>query len=332
MKNAIYGLLLTLIFATAIVAQTNDQRPRQVQPQPNNKAVEQVADDNDVLKVETALVTIPVSAVDRKGNFLIDLRQQDFEVFENGKKQEIAYFAASEQPITVVLMLDVSYSSKSKIKAIRSAAQTFVRQLKPQDRVAVVSFALEPILLSEATNDRAKLFRAIEKAKVDDFTSLYDAVDFALGKQLRAVEGRKAVVLFTDGVDTSSEFATFDSTMRAAQQLDAVVYPIKYDTYDPEADDGERAGTSRQEYRIAADYLEDLANATGGKVFDADLLGNLDAIFASVAEQLRYQYNIGYYPVDAGNAGERKSLKVNVKREGVAVRARDNYVVGSATK
>ena len=198
--------------------------------EPKDSASEAVTDD-EILRVETNLVSIPVSVSDREGRFVLDLKKEDFQVFENGKPQEIAYFAATEQPFTVALVLDVSYSTHFKIEQIETAAYRFVMNLRPADKVMVVTFDDEFHVLSEPTNDRETLRRAINAAKIGRGTALYDTVDFTLGR-FRKVKGRKAVLLFTDGVDTTSRESNDLDNLREAQESEALFYTIHYNTYE----------------------------------------------------------------------------------------------------
>ena len=313
-------LLLNAMIASA-AAQTGNTRPRVTPPREDN--------DSDVLKVETTMVTLPVSVFDRAGKFVGDLRQQDFQVFEDGKQQEVSYFAASEQPITVALLIDCSTSSLFEINQIREAAATFVRQLKPADQVMIVAFDEKVRVLSEPTNDRNRLFKAINKAKIRGSTSLYDAVDFTLNERLKQIQGRKAVVLFTDGVDTFSHIGTYQSNVRQAEESNQPFFTILLDTYDPQLDDGKPGdGSTREDYALANRYINELSDKTGGTVFKAEAAQNLNQIFANVADFLRRQYNIGYYPTDAGKPGQRKQIKVSINRPNAVVRTRDSYLVG----
>jgi VWFA-related protein len=148
------------------------------QPKADERA-EMVGDgDDDVLKIETSLITIPVSVFDRNGLYIPNLSEEDFKVFEDGNEQEIAYFGTSEKPFTVVLLLDTSPSTEFKIDEIREAAIAFVNQLKAQDLVMVIEFDANVNVLTEPTGDRQKIYRAIKKADFGGGTSLYDAVDF----------------------------------------------------------------------------------------------------------------------------------------------------------
>ncbi len=335
--------------------------------QTSNTAEEPPVEDDEVIRIETNLVTFPVSVLDRNGRFISGLQKQDFQIFENGVEQKIDSFGSVEVPFTVILLLDVSPSTQYKIDEIQDAAITFVNQLRRDDKVIVISFDERVRVLSSATNNRYVLRDAIRQAAFGDGTSLYEAVDLVINQQLRSIEGRKAVVLFTDGVDTTSRRATYQSTMRETEEVDALFYPIRYDTYAgmqggngggtyPQRrtgggtlgdligiilgggniqigggnypSGGGSAGSSREEYETGRRYLEELARNSGGRIFEADTTYNLDAAFSGIAEELRRQYTLGYYPETIGQKGERKQIRVRVKRPNLVVRAKNSYIVG----
>src|SRR6185503_4038290 len=183
-----------------------------------------------VVKVNTTLVTIPVSVMDRDGRYVPNLLKDDFRIWEDDVEQEVAFFQSVDKPFSVVLMLDTSPSTQFRLEDIQDAAISFVNQLRPDDKVMIVSFNDDIKILSEFTTDRLKLQRAIQRAHTDDGTRLYDAVDMVMNQQLSRVQGRKAIVLFTDGVDTTSKRADYQSNMMDAQELDALVYTVQYDT------------------------------------------------------------------------------------------------------
>jgi VWFA-related protein len=201
----------------------------------------------------------------------------------------------------------------------------------------VVSFNDDIRVLSEFTTDRSRLHRAIQRARTDDGTRLYDAVDMVMKQHLARIQGRKAIVLFTDGVDTTSERADYQSNILDAQELDALIYPVQYDTSrdmnsggnfpQPRVDVwgqilggifggmGRRGGgggvprgrgTGRGDYELGDRYLQELAETTGGREYRADTLQNMSSAFANVAEELRRQYSIGYYPKRPPQAGQRR--------------------------
>jgi len=304
----------------------------------------ETVDDSDVVRVETNLITIPVSVFDRNGLYIPGLRQNDFKIFENGIEQEIAYFGTTDKPFTVALVIDVSPSTAYKIEEIQRAAKAFVNLLGPDDRVIVIEFDHSVNVRTEPTKDRAKIFKAIEKADFGNGTSLYNAVDETLRKQLGRIQGRKAVVLFTDGVDTTSRKNSYDSTLNYAEETDSLVFPIYYNTF---LDNRQRnggtfpnifggsifgAGVTAEEYAVGKKYLEDLSEVTGGRVFRPESTpGGLTRAFEGIAEELRRQYNIGFVPKEVGKRGQRKEIRLRVNRPNLIIRARDSYIVGATT-
>lgn len=338
------------------------------QPPTANNTDDTAVEETEVIKVDTDLVTIPVSVIDRDGRFISGLRKEDFKIFENGVEQKIDSFTTTEQPFTVVLLIDVSPSTQYQIEEIQNAAITFVNQLRRDDKVIVVSFDQRIHVLSRATSDRNVLRNAIMEARFGNGTSLYEAVDYSMRNLLWLVEGRKAVVLFTDGVDTQSRRAGYQTTIQQAQESEILFYPIRYDTYQDGGNNTQNypyprqgnnsvlgailggilsggnvqiggnsrggngsAGSSRSEYETGRRYLNDLANTTGGRLFEANRTNNLDAAFSGIAEELRRQYALGYYPENVGKKGDVKQIKVRVQRPNVAVRARTSYVVGETS-
>src|SRR4030095_11228791 len=185
----------------------------------------------DVVRVNTTLVTLPVSVMDRDGRYIPNLRKEDFRLWEEGVEQNVAFFSSVDKPFSVVLMLDTSGSTRFRLDEIQDAAITFVSQLRQDDRVMVVSFDDSIRILSEFTSDRSRLRNAIRRTEPGDGTKLYEAVDLVMNQRLNSESGRKAIVLFTDGVDTTSRHATYASNVRDAEELDALIYPVQYNTY-----------------------------------------------------------------------------------------------------
>lgn len=302
-------------------------------------------EDDEVIVVDTDLVTTPVSVMDRNGRFIPGLKKKDFKILENGVPQEITYFQSEETPFTVILMIDTSPSTKYKIDEIHYAALTFVNQLRPADQVMVIAFDQRTKVLCEPTTDKKTLYSAIYKANFGSGTSLYDAVDAVSTSDLVNTPGRKAVVLFTDGVDTTSRRASYQSTVAGVEEIDALFYPIRYNTQEQMNAQGgapiaalpniqfpagvvvRMRGSSEAEYLKGKSYLEALAENSGGRIFEADSLTNLESSFAGVAEELRRRYSVGYYANTGRVPGERKSIKIQVARPGSVVRSKTNYVV-----
>jgi VWFA-related protein len=259
---------------------------------------------------------------------------------------------------------------------IQDAAIAFVEQLRSDDKVMVVAFSDKIRVLTEPTSDRFILRDAIRETEAGSGTRLYDAVDMVINQYFNRIQGRKALVLFTDGVDTTSNRADYESTVRDAEELDALIYPVEYDTFGDMAgmgggwpggrggrrgggsgnsggsgsviDDifsiilgggvtignggggggrrgGGHSGTSREEYERGDQYLHDLARVTGARLYNAEQQ-NLDYAFRSVAEELRRQYSLGYYPKIKPVAGERRGIRVRVDRPELVVRTRESYI------
>jgi VWFA-related protein len=322
--------------------------------------------EGDVVRVESNLITVPVSVFDRQGRFITDLGRQEFRIFEDGVEQEIVHFEPTEKPFTVALVLDTSASTRFRLSEIQEAAIAFARQLQPQDRVLVVTFDDNVLLLTEATNDQS-IISAVITANVRSggSTRLYDAVHLVIEERLNKLRGRKAIILFTDGVDTASTRASYDTTIREVEELDALVYTIKYDTFEdldlatggsitvmtrrsswpfPGSSRssstiyrlpplGPSPGMTRAEYDIGGHYLAALAEKSGGQLYSADDTQQLARAFSQIAEELRRQYSLGYYPkTPPAGAGERRQIRVRVRRPDLAVRARDGYVFGASAR
>src|SRR5919198_278198 len=203
-------------------------RPRRAAPVAYSAAEPEEVGDGEVVRVNTTLITVPVSVTDRQGRYVPNLKREDFHLFENGVEQQVAFFDSADKPFTVALLLDTSGSTRFRLWDIKDAAIEFSRQLRPQDRVLVVTFNEQVLLLTEATSDRAIINGVITyNARSGDSTRLYDAVDLVIRERLNKIQGRKAIVLFTDGVDTSSQQATYESTLSQVEELDALIYPIQ---------------------------------------------------------------------------------------------------------
>lgn len=221
--------LITLI--VLLTGQFNAQVRQKSDPK-KSSATESAAPEEqqgEVLKISTALVTLPVIVSDRNDLSVPDLKKEEFLITEDGVKQEVAFFAETKAPFHVVLMIDTSGSTQEKLRSIQSAALAFVEQLQPQDRLRVISFDDEVRDLCEFTGDHAALRQAIEKTRAGQGTKLYDAVRLAIS-MLQRVPGRKAIVIFTDGVDWHSDAARYDSTIELLEEAGVIVYPIRYDT------------------------------------------------------------------------------------------------------
>jgi Ca-activated chloride channel family protein len=356
--------------AGRVQQQTNgktNQRP-EASPTPSKPKVapsddKTVVDDGEIIKVNTQLVSIPVRVMDKNGRFIGGLKQENFKVLEDGQEQEIALFANENEPFTVALVLDMSMSATFKIAEIQNAAIAFIDQLRPQDRVMVVSFDEDVHVMCEPTADRKEIYRAIRTTKIATGTSLYEAVGLVMNEKLRKIDGRKAIILFTDGVDTTSKRAMYSNNVSDAMELDALIYPIRYDTFadvqrmkngsvikqppievptsggvNPAAiilssisrpDD---KGTTEAEYQKAKEYLDEMAYRTGGHMYEATSLTNLASAYSKIASELREFYSVSYYPKEDRVVGKKTNIKVKVDQPGLVVHTREGYIVPKKIK
>jgi len=229
-RHAFSIFLVVVLALTAVFAQSKPAGQKQpAPPQPSATPPPEPPEDLETLKTETDLVTVPIIATSRDGLYITDLRQEEFKISEDGVQQEVAFFGKVAAPFHVVLMLDTSSSAKDHLRQIQNAAFTFVQQLQPVDRVKIIAFDDKINDLNEFTSDREVLRTAINSTRPGEGTKVYDAMTVAMDT-LRKIRGRRAIVLFSDGMDWYSDKATFEGTVRYLDEEGVVIYPIRYDT------------------------------------------------------------------------------------------------------
>jgi hypothetical protein len=185
----------------------------------------------DTIRIDTDLVTVPVIVSDRRDSYIPDMRKEEFTVYEDGVKQEIAFFGSIKEPFHVVLMLDTSLSTGlQKLKQIQQAAHEFIEQLQGGDRVQIISFDDTVNELCDFTGDRSALRQAINSVRAGKGTKLYDAMKLALNSLKRVKFNRKAIVILSDGVDWHSDATTYDDNIDVLEEAGVIVYPIRYNT------------------------------------------------------------------------------------------------------
>lgn len=182
------------------------------------------------IKIGTSLVTVPVIATDRYGQFVTGLTKNDFTVREDGVVQKVETLYSEADSFSVALLIDTSRSTQNKLGAIRKAALAFIKQLQPRDRVMIVTFDEKVRFVSDFTNNQAELERAVKSLKTSYLTSLYDAIALTIRDKMSGVKGRKAIVVLSDGVDTASQQATFESALDLVSATGVVSYSIQYET------------------------------------------------------------------------------------------------------
>lgn len=320
--------LIWLVSANFAQGQTREQEQRQT----------------ETIRVDTSLVAVPVSVTDRAGKFATGLTRADFQILEDGKAQEIATFSANEAPFNVALLIDTSRSTRSILGEIRKAARSFVNQLQPHDRVLIVTFDEKVNFLGDFTSDRRQLRRTINGVKSSYLTSAYDAISRTINEKLAPLKGRKAIVVFSDGVDTWSKQSTYDSTLDLVARSGVLVYAVQYNTNNiggsPTSPfllprryssspfvpvQQERLRSEFERYRIASEFLRALANQSGARHLHAETIENSERAFALIADELRHQYTLEYYSTNEQRDGGYRTITVRLKRDDLAVRARKGY-------
>ena len=264
-------------------------------------------------------VVVPVTVLNRDGENALNLMQRDFHLFEDDQEQKITGFGAVDAPFNVALLLDTSSSVGFKVEDIQYAATAFVEQLRPQDRVMVVSFNKEVYLNAEFTSDRSQLRRAIDGIRGGSGTRLYDAVETALAKHLKPIDGRKAVVLFTAGADTASQTATARTSTQLAEESGAIIYTIRYVV------DDDAAPTDAKADGPGAQYLRELTERTGARSYRTATTDHLKKAFSMIPVELRQQYTLSYYPTNTKRDGLYRRLSIKVERPEMTVYARPGY-------
>lgn len=306
-------------------------------------------DGEESIRLGATLVNIPVLVSDRSGRYIPQLSARDFEIYEDGARQEVAFFGDEEVPFNVVLLLDVSPSVQDSLEEIQDAALEFVRHLRSQDRLMVASFDRRVSYLTYLTNDRRELEDAIRSTHTGSGTSVYDAVVETVSRRLRDVEGRKALILFSDGEDTTSRRSTYQDAIDAVTESDVLVYGLRY----PSESYG-RGGRGTINIPLplpipfpvpipmprrrpnprgypqprpgGGDFMSDIAAAGGGPVYDAYTIQDLSRLARQITEELRHVYMLSYYPSNPLSNGGYREIRVRVRTNpDMAVRHRRGY-------
>ena len=298
------------------------------------------ANDKPTLSVDVKVVTLPVTVRDKKGQIVRNLTKDDFELQENGKPQSIRYFSQeTDLPLTLGLLVDTSMSVRNVLDQERTASKSFLDQMmtRPKDQAFLIHFDREVELLQDLTPSRDKLESALQLLQTPQRgdnssssgdpdsgshrargggTALYDAVFLAADEVIKKQQGRKALIVLSDGVDTVSG-TSLSRAIEGAQRADTLIYSLCYADRD----------SDRRDQARGAGVLSTLAEQTGGRYFKVSGEQSLDEVYSLIQDELRNQYNLGYVPVSDGPA--YRKIRVSVNRKGLTVQSRDGYYRGS---
>ena len=380
----------------------DESPPRQapVKPKQDQEAASG-ADERYTLSVDVDLVNVNVVVTDANGRYLTYLTKENFRIYEDRVEQQITHFSPVDTPFAVGLLLDTSNSTINRLAQIQDEAVRFIDQIHVDDDVLVISFDDEVHLDSDFTRSKRATERAIRRTRTGGSTQLYEAVYLALQQKLRPRPERKAMVLFTDGVDTASPTSTQSETIELAKEADTLIYPIFFDTrYDrgpmsrnprppvrrgggttgipagggqvglptgggqvglptgggrvglptgrgrvglpvpsrrptsrrlppssryPRFPTGVGLGRSDAEYDQGREYLQQLAEVTGGTLYVSEGLRNLGDAFQQIAAELSSQYSLAYSPTNKTRDGTFRRIKIETDIPNVIVRAKQGY-------
>jgi len=305
------------------------------------------AQDDDPIRIESSIVRLNVGVVDQRGHPMVNLTRGNFDVFEDGVRQEITRFEPTQSPFSVVVMLDMSGSTLGFRPVIKQSAFRFLDALSPDDRVAVVEFYDKINLRNDFTTNRKIVANSIEVSNGRGKTNLYQALDFALDKLEKEKSHRKAIIVLTDGVDTVAHdrdrdmlAKLSDAQVPSALKIEGneflqrllnradlqgvTIYPLALPTGDPErlADP-----TARQVemFRVARERLNMIANRSGGTFNAIAHLEDMGKIYAIVAADLRTLYTIEYTPTNSKRDGKWRAVRIEMRDPELISRTRQGY-------
>lgn len=297
-------LLLSLIFLT-------------------NAAEAQDADDDAPIKVDTVLLTMPLTVNDRSGRNIAGLKKENFSIFQDGIAQNIEYFFNEEAPMNVAVLIDTSASTKEVLDKIRKAARNFVKVLRAEDKAIIVGFDYRTSFLSPLTADKKTLSKAIDATFIADKggSDMNGAIFGVVGNYLSAFKGRKAVIVLTDGMVMRGAVST-QQALDGLQKSDAVFYPIIFKT--KAAAEARASAALSKNKPLSIKMLEFLAEETGGAVYEKDA-ADLSQAFESIAEELKKQYLLGFYPQKTDRGKSSGYIRIAVDREDLTVKTKKRW-------
>ncbi len=289
--------------------------------------------EDDIIRVDTNLVNLNVSIFNNKlKSYVGALTKEDFRVLENGREETVTFFASTDVPFDLVLLIDLSGSTAGKRDLIRKSTLRFIEAARPTDRVAIVTFANTTNILCPLTLDRAKLMASVTEMKDTGGSNIWDAVKFALDTVVgpRSLERRRAVVLMSDGVDGSFSFAgpgigsriTFADLLEQVRLNDTLIVPIYLDT----ESDSDSSSWTKEMYQNARKTMSLLAEESGGSYYKARKLSDLNGVYEQVINDLGKVYSLGYKPMNEQRDGSWRPVEIQiVNRPDLIARSRPGY-------
>jgi Ca-activated chloride channel family protein len=338
-KLLILALILLMLraFPFDAEAQINRQKPP-LPPMPSTSPTPSPAQkkaDGEVIRVETDLVTLTATVTDKNGRYRADLQQSDFTVYEDGTKQELAYFNTGDRvPMSLGIIFDTSGSMEDKIEGVRDAVEHFVKSVAPGDEIFVIQFSDDAELIQDFTDDKKRILRTIQNLEPRGSTALYDAVLLGLQKIAAGKHRKRALLLLTDGNDTASS-TTFQDITTLARKSEVIVYGLGIGHGEKGSS---HSGIFNSQVKDSVDMrtLRALADATGGNAYflenaHEDGRDRIDESAAEIAAELKRQYTLGYYPTNQKKDGGFRQIVVELKDKSSRVRTKRGYYAPNKT-
>jgi len=283
-----------------------------------------VSQDQDTLKVSVDLVNVPFSVTDRHGRFVSGLTAKDFTVEEDGRRQQIRNFAReNELPLTIAMLVDTSPSVRPVFEEEKTTANAFLESiLRPKDLALVIGFDRSVTLVQDYTENIKLLKRAIDELETGGGTSVYDAVYLACKEKLGSEAGRKAIILISDGEDTTSK-VKFNEALFSAHTSDTIIYAISNSFRSGLFPYGRSRRTGSGGGDIGT--LRKFSTETGGATFVVNNQNTFSKIFEQIAQELRSQYSLGYNSTNPVRDGKFRQIKIIPRDSSYTIRARKGY-------
>jgi VWFA-related protein len=300
-------------------AQSDQAKSDQAKPD-QAKRDPQAGDQDDSVRLHSDLIVITVTVTDASGRYAHGLSLNDFAVLEDNARQSPDSFAAEEAPFAAAILIDMSGSMEYRFGLVRGAAASFVEHIRDNDQVAVYGFNNKVRQFQDFTNTR-DISEYIWDARAEDMTRLYDGMDEAINALAARTEKRRAILLITDGCDTTSRNASLDSVMKKAQAAGVTIYSV--DLMDDNTLLGN--GSAAASLRRGRSDMKEFSNQTGGRYLHSPQGENLEEAFVNIVEELRNQYTLTYYSTNTKRDGRWRRINVGVSRAGTSVRARRGY-------
>jgi VWFA-related protein len=291
-------------------------------------------DPVETIRIESDLVDLKVSVLGASPSMAAPLLdQKDFIVLEDGKPQDIAFFAAADAPFDLVLLLDLSGSNSKKLKMIRNSAKRFIDSARPVDRIALVTFTDRPSLYSSFTLDRKKLKKCIDEMdEAIGGTNFWDSLNYVLDDMVgqRSGDRRSAIVVMTDGIDNAlpdvpgpGSDITFEALLQNIRNSESIIFPIYLDT---EEENVKHFHVPRAAYAMAREQLGQIALSCGTTMYRANKLEDLEQVYGQVIRDLSTVYSIGYRPSNKNLDGKWRSVEIQLpQRPDLFARTKRGY-------